>query len=55
MARNVYLIRKSSLGELLQKSDKIILKRRAAAGKKLSDVFGAAKKHGLDRKATPDR
>lgn len=43
--------RKLSLRELLEKSDEVMLQQRAEAGKKLSNIFQAAKKYGLDKQA----
>lgn len=55
MAKKVYYVpRKLSLKELLEKGDEVMLQQRAEAGKKLSNIFQAAKKYGLDKQATSE-
>ncbi len=52
MKKEVYPlpIKKLSLGELLEKGNEVVLQQRAETAKKLSDIFDAAKKYGLDKK-----
>ena len=43
-------LKKLSLGELLEKGNEVILQQRAETAKKMSEIFDAAKKYGLDKK-----
>ena len=49
-----HIPRKLSLRELLEKGDEVMLRQRMEAGKKLSNIFQAAKKYGLDKQAVPE-
>ena len=52
MNKEVYPLplKKLSLGELLEKGNEVMLQERAEAAKKLSELFDAARKYGLDKK-----
>ena len=52
MNKKVYPLplKKLSLGELLEKGNEVILQERAETAKKISEIFDAAKKYGLDKK-----
>lgn len=52
MKKEIYPLplKELSLGELLEKGNEVILQERAEAAKKLSDIFDAARKYGMDKK-----